>query len=209
MRRKEFTVEDQAQIDAFLAEMTYGYLATYGEDGWPHLKALNFVHVNDAIYFHGSKIGEKMKDLKADNRVTFGVSKELSLIPSYFSDPKLACPATAFFQSITIRGRATIVEDVQEKANVFTAFMQKLQPEGGYDPIDPTDEEYLKNLNGVALVKVTIEDLSAKFKVGQNLSEPRFEKLVHNLEERGTELDQETIELMKKYCPHHAQKGAE
>lgn len=206
MRRKEFTVSEQAEINDFLSEMTFGYLATVGEDGWPHIKALNFVHLDDALYFHGSKIGEKIRDLGHNNRVTFAVAKEFSLIPSYFSDEKLACPATAFFKSVTIKGTATFVEDAREKARVFTAFMQKLQPEGGYDPIDATDSDYAKNLLGVSLVKITIEDLTAKFKFGQNLNENRFENLVGKLGERGRELDQETIEMMKKYCPHHAQK---
>lgn len=203
MRRKEFTIAEQAEIDAFLQEMTFGFLATVGEDGWPHMKALNFVCVDGALYFHGSKIGEKMEDLKSDNRVTFSVAKEYSLIPSYFSDPKLACPATAFFKSVTMRGRAVLVEDLVEKAKAFTAFMEKLQPEGGYEPIDPEDQEYANNLGGVALVKVEIEDLSAKFKFGQNLTENRMEKLVSQLDARGTELDRETIAMMEKYCPHH------
>ena len=203
MRRKEFTIAEQAEMDAFLQEMTFGFMATVGEDGWPHIKALNFVCVDGALYFHGSKIGEKIEDLKADNRVTFSVAKEYSIIPSYFSDPKLACPATAFFKSVTMRGRAVIVEDLGEKARAFTAFMEKLQPEGGYEPIDPEDQEYANNLFGVALVKVEVEEWSAKFKFGQNLPEAKFGKLVSSLEGRGTELDQETIAMMEKYCPHH------
>ncbi|HEU4965495.1 MAG TPA: pyridoxamine 5'-phosphate oxidase family protein [Bacilli bacterium] len=208
LRRKEFTVTEQAEINAFLDEMTFGYLATVGEDGWPHIKALNFVHHEDAVYIHGSRLGEKISDFKRDNRVTFAVAREFSLIPSYFSDEKLACPATTFFKSVSIRGTTSFVEDLDEKARAFTLFMQKLQPEGGYDPIDPSDKEYRKNLNGVSLIKISIEDLTAKFKFGQNLTENSKEDLINRLEERGTELDQETVEMMKKFCPHHAKQSS-
>lgn len=204
MRRKEFAVEDLTELEAFLAEMNFGFLATVGEDGWPHVKPVNFVYLDEVIYFHGSKMGEKMDDMKNDHRVTFSVAKEFSLIPSYISDPKLACPATTFFKSVTVRGRVDVVNDLAEKARVFSAFMEKLQPEGGYDPIDPEDQEYAANLKGVALIKVVIEDISAKFKFGQNLTKARFEKVVAGLEQRGTSLDQETIALMQKFCPHHS-----
>ncbi|MBL0387346.1 pyridoxamine 5'-phosphate oxidase family protein [Tumebacillus sp. ITR2] len=203
MRRKEFTISEQAEIQEFLQEVSYGHLGLIGEDGWPHIVALNFVYHEGHFYFHGSKIGEKIRLLNSDPRVTFNVTKEYSIIPSYFSDPTLACPATAFFKSVLARGHAVIVEDLEEKARAFTAFMQKLQPEGGYDPIDPANDEYRKNLNGVALIRLDVEDLTAKFKFGQNLTEPRRESLIDKLNDRNQNLDAQTIELMKKYCPAH------
>jgi nitroimidazol reductase NimA-like FMN-containing flavoprotein (pyridoxamine 5'-phosphate oxidase superfamily) len=208
MRRKEFAVEEAREIEEFLAEMTFGYLATVGEDGWPHIKALNFVYVDGAVYFHGSKAGEKMKDIQADNRVTFSVAKEYALIPSYLSHPKLACPATQFFKSVTVRGTAHLVEDLEEKARVFAAFMQKLQPEGGYAPFDPADAEYASNLRATALVKIEVEDLQAKFKFGQNLSKERREQVIAGLERLGREMDEETVAMMLRFCPHHQEGQA-
>ncbi|KEO85181.1 pyridoxamine 5'-phosphate oxidase family protein [Tumebacillus flagellatus] len=203
MRRKEFSIQEQQEIREFLQEVSYGHLAMTGEDGWPHIVALNFVYHEGHFYFHGSKIGEKIRLLNSDTRVTFNATKEYSIIPSYFSDPTLACPATAFFKSVLARGHAVIVDDLDEKASAFTAFMQKLQPEGGYDPIDPANDEYRKNLLGVALIRLDVEDLTAKFKFGQNLTENRRESLIGKLNDRNEPLDAETIELMKKYCPAH------
>jgi uncharacterized protein len=203
MRRKEFTINEAQEIDEFLAEATYGFLGTIGTDGWPHVIPLNFVWHEGCLYFHGSKIGQKITDLKASERVTFSVAKEYALIPSYFVDPKLACPATAFFKSVMIRGRAEIVTEATEKAPVFTAFMAKLQPEGGYDPIDAADPEYLKNLNGVAVVKIVPEEVSAKFKFGQNLKDAGRDKIEQGLQTRSGEMDAETLDMMKKYCPAH------
>jgi uncharacterized protein len=203
MRRKEFSIDDEQEIIQFLSEMSFGCLGTIGEDGWPHVIPLNFVYHKGNIYFHGSKIGQKIRDLEQNNRVTFTVAKEYAIIPSYLSDPKLACPATSFFKSVMIRGYASFVNDLEEKADIFGAFMKKLQPEGGYAPIDPQDEAYAKNLAGVALVRLSVEEISAKFKFGQNLQPHRFEKVVDGLQERGERSDMETIELMHKYCPHH------
>ncbi|MVP00832.1 pyridoxamine 5'-phosphate oxidase family protein [Paenibacillus lutrae] len=203
MRRKEFAMEEWHEIESFLSEMTFGVLGTVGEDGYPNLKPLNFVYTDGALYAHGSKIGEKIADMKRDSLVSFSVAKEYALIPSYFTDPVYACPASAFFKSVIIKGRATLVEDLEEKARSFVSFMHKLQPEGGYDPVTLDDPGYVKQIKGVAVIRIDPDDISAKFKFGQNMKGAKREGVISGLEKRGLELDEEALRLMKAYCPHH------
>lgn len=203
MRRKEFEVMDAEETKHFLEEVSYGVLGTVGEDGWPELTPLNFVYHEGFVYFHGSKIGQKMSNIKRLDRVTFSVAKEYAIIPSYFLDPKLACPATAYFKSVLIKGTAEIVESAAEKAAALQAFMNKLQPEGGFEAIDPADSDYASQLKATGVVRITIHEMSSKYKFGQNLKEPRFTQVTDGLAQRGDALDAETIALMKAYCPHH------
>lgn len=204
MRRNEFDVIDPTEIEPFLQEMSFGFLGMSGsEEGWPLIIPINFVYYQGSIYIHGSKIGEKMSKMKRNSKVTFSVAKEYAIIPSYFSDPVFACPATSYFKSVFIRGYASILEDVTEKAEALTAFMGKLQPEGGFKPIDAADTQYIPRISGVAVIKITIDTLRAKFKFGQNLKEKTLDKVLNGLEHRGLELDRDTAELMRKYCPHH------
>lgn len=207
MRRKEFGQIDEEEIERFLAEMSFGCLGTIDEGGWPHITPLNFVYTGGRIYFHGSKIGEKMKDIKRRDRVTFAVAQEYAIIPSYFTDPKLACPATAFFKSVHFRGVASIVDDPDEKASALTAFMRKLQPEGGYAPITPDDPDYAPQIKGVAIVRIDVHERTAKFKFGQNWKDEQRELVAGQLEERNRGLDAETAALMRQYCPHHREHG--
>ncbi|WNQ12820.1 pyridoxamine 5'-phosphate oxidase family protein [Paenibacillus aurantius] len=203
MRRNEFAVNELQEIEDFLGEMTFGFLAMEGRDGWPAVTPLNYVYTEEKLYFHGSRAGSKMDDLKASGRCTFQVAKEYALIPSYFSDSRLACPATSYFKSVQLRGTAAPVEDLEEKARALSAFMVKLQPEGGYDPISTDDKNYRAALKGVAVVRLEVEEISAKFKFGQNLKEPAREQVAGALENRGLALDPETAALMRKYCPAH------
>jgi len=202
MRRHEFSVQEEQVIIQFLSEMSFGFLGTVDENGSPRVTPLNFVYDQGCFYFHGSRVGEKMNHMRSNDQVSFTVADEYAVIPSYFSDPSIACPATAYFKSVTVSGSAMLVDDLEEKGRVFTLFMRKLQPEGGYDPIDPADPRYTSRLRGVSVVKINTIHLSAKFKFGQNLSETEINKVVAGLESRGRERDQETIEHMKKYCPH-------
>ncbi|MEQ7052395.1 pyridoxamine 5'-phosphate oxidase family protein [Paenibacillus alvei] len=203
MRRKEFEVMDTVETEQFMQEMSFGILGTINEDGWPELTPLNFVYHNGFIYFHGSVSGRKMKNIKADQRVTFSVAKEYAIIPSYFTEAKLACPATAFFKSVLIKGHAEKVSDLTEKAEALTAFMQKLQPEGGYAPIDPEDPDYTGQIKSTSVVRINVHELSAKYKFGQNMKEEKFEIVSNGLLNRNEGLDKETIAMMEALCPHH------
>ena len=203
MRRAEFSIQEHAEIDEFLTEMSFGFLATAGEDGFPHITPLNYAYVNGHLYFHGSYRGEKMKEIAACKNVSFAVAKEFSIIPSYYSNTIQACPATAFFKSVHIRGEAEPVKSLHEKAEALTALMHKLQPEGGYAPITPDDPAYLSELKAVSVVRITIHELTAKFKFGQNWEDEKRVGVIDKLCERNRPDDQATAELMRKYCPVH------
>ncbi|WP_308635588.1 pyridoxamine 5'-phosphate oxidase family protein [Paenibacillus silvisoli] len=208
MRRREFEmndVENREEIESFLQEMSFGFLGTVTPDGEPGMTPLNFVYTGGSVYFHGSRIGEKMTQLKANERVTFMAAKEYAIIPSYFTDPLMACPATAFFKSVRIAGRATVVDDPHEKAAALEALMRKLQPEGGYKTIDADDPDYVPRLKGVAVVRIDADRITGKFKFGQNAKPDMIAAITDGLANRGLPQDAETIELMKQYCPHHKQ----
>lgn len=204
MRRGEFSIQEQAEIDEFLSGMSFGFLATTGEDGFPHVTPLNYAYANGHLYFHGSYRGEKMKEIAAVKNVSFAVAKEFAIIPSYYSDPAMACPATAFFKSVHIRGEAELVKSLHEKAEALTALMRKLQPEGGYALISPDDPAYLPELKAVSVVRITIREMTAKFKFGQNWEERKRADVMAKLCERNRPDDEETAKMMRKYCPAHS-----
>ena len=201
MRRGEFEVTDQEEILRFLEEESFGFLSAARPDGRPGITPLNFVYTAGAVYFHGSRIGDKMDSIRLNPHVAFAVAREYAIIPSYFTDPNMACPATSWFKSVVITGRIEVVEDAGEKAAALGALMRKLQPEGGYDPIRPDDPRYAPRLKGVAVLKLVPESVTAKFKFGQNLADAQRADIAARLRERGLKLDRETAELMERYGP--------
>jgi len=203
MRRKEFEILDKPELHTFLDEMTFGFLGTVDADGYPSVTPVNYIFANDCIYFHGSRIGDKMKQLGQNARVSFAIAREYAVIPSYFTDPVFACPATSYFKSVRFDGHAVVVTDLEEKAMVLETLMQKLQPEGGYKTIDAEDQDYISRIKGVAVVRIDAERVSGKFKFGQNLKDAPRTAIEQGLAERGRPDDEETIELMRKYCPAH------
>ncbi|HMZ64417.1 MAG TPA: pyridoxamine 5'-phosphate oxidase family protein, partial [Leptospiraceae bacterium] len=120
MRRSEFNMKEKEEIDSFLLKMSYGFLATHSSDEFPNLIPINYVWFRDKFYFHGARTGRKMTEMKANEKVSFAIADEYSIIPSYFTDPKFACPATSFFKSVIAYGVLEIIEDLDEKVLALT-----------------------------------------------------------------------------------------
>ena len=196
--KKIFELTNPELIAETLNSAEYGVLALCGNK--PYAVPVNFVYLDKAIYFHGSPKGKKMGIIKQNSCVSFNVTTDATIIPSYFSSKEnMACPASAFYKSITLDGNAEIVDDRNKVVNVFATMMNKLQPEGRYQSFDSS--EYDKQFSALSVVKIRVNSISAKFKFGQNLNNERFEMIVRNLEERGTRLDILTAEAMKKLYP--------
>jgi len=195
--KKIFEITDPTMIHTILDQAKYGTLAV--SDGvTPYAVPVNFVRIGEEIYFHGALSNHKMKALRANPQVSFSVVESYAVIASFFSSTEgSACPATHFFKSVSINGTASLVESREEKATMFTALMQKLQPEGGYKPF--AEESYDKVLKATAVVKITPESTRAKFKFGQHLDAQRFAMIVEHLEQRGTAKDMETVALMQTF----------
>lgn len=195
--KKIYTIEDPEIINTMLNDAEYGTLALC-DDNKPYSLPINFVQINDEIYFHGAKKGKKIDFIKNNSNVSFSVVEAMSLLPSYFStDKNDACPATQLFKSIIIDGNIYIVEDYDEKANALQALMEKLQKEGKYTPL--TDKIYEKAINATGLFKLVPNKITCKFKLGQNFTKERYERVSEHLLKRSTQKDLETLKLIEQY----------
>jgi nitroimidazol reductase NimA-like FMN-containing flavoprotein (pyridoxamine 5'-phosphate oxidase superfamily) len=199
MRRADYEMTDRDEMERLLATADHGYMGVVTPDGWPAVVPLNFVYADGHVYFHGASEGEKMASLARESRVTFTVAEGFSIVPSYFRDPRLACPATQYYKCVMIRGRARAVDDEAEKARALQAMMEKLQPEGGHEPIAVGSALYRKSLRTTAVVAIEVERMTGKFKFGQNLPTSVRERVAGRLDERGCPVDHATADAMRRY----------
>jgi len=191
-----FEVKERALIEEILDRASYGTLALC--DGkTPYSVPINFVRIGEELLFHGAKRGRKMQMLERNPFASFSVVESYAIIPSYFSSKEgLACPATHFFKSVVAEGSVRFVTDREEKAHALEQLMRKLQPEGKYHPLD--DDAYTKAIDATAIFALKMEEVRAKFKLGQHLTRERFEMILEHLQKRGNAGDLATIEMMKR-----------
>lgn len=195
--KKIATITDNKIIQGILDEAEYGTLALCSNNK-PYSLPINFVQVNDEIYFHGAKKGKKIDMIKQNSYASFSVVEDYSLLPSYFStDDGSACPSTHLFKSVIIDGVIKFVDDYDEKADALQGLMVKLQQEGGFKHL--SDDMYRKAINATELYKLIPSDKKAKFKFGQNFNQERYEKVVTHLKQRGTQKDLDTLNLINEF----------
>src|SRR5262249_3771841 len=80
---------------------------------------------------------------------------------------------------------------------VLQALMEKLQPEGRHVPIAPDHPLYARALDGVLCLRVPMERVDGKAKLGQNRSPAERAKILELLWRRGDANDLRAIDLVR------------
>ena len=200
MRRFELECNEPELLAEVAAGCEVGYLALTTPDG-PRAVALNFAVAEGAVWYHGAMDGEKFEVVAGGARAGFTMVLPHSLIPSYWSAPDHACPATHFFKSVEVRGTCAPVEDPADKAVGLQALMEKYQPEGGFTPISADLPMYRGSLKGVGVFRLDIENWSGKLKFGGNEPEKLRRIWIEKLRERGAPVDLLTANEIEKTLP--------
>ena len=185
-------IKSKEKVIEFLSSQQTGRIASIDDNGFPQIIPMNFVFINDAVYMHSHIRGEKLDNIKRNQKVGFEVDKSLEFLPSYFSDPADASLADTLYISVIIKGNAGIVSDKEEKTNALNGLMEKYQPEGGYEPIR-SDMDVLKE---VEVIKIVPESLRGKYKIGQNMDMKSRIDLAKKIFERNTPTAKETLDIM-------------
>ena len=185
-------IKSKEKIIEFLSSQQTGRISSIDEDGYPQIIPMNFVFISDAIYMHSHVRGEKLDNIKRNQKVGFEVDKNLEFLPSYFSDPTDASLADTLYISVVIKGNASIVSNKEEKTIALNGLMKKYQPEGGYEPIKPN----MDVLKGVEVIKIVPESLRGKYKIGQNMDMKSRIDLARQILERNSHTAKETLDVM-------------
>ena len=185
-------IKSKEKIIEFLSSQQTGRISSIDEDGYPQIIPMNFVFINDTIYLHSHTKGEKLDNIRRNQKVGFEVDKSLEFLPSYFSDPTDASLADTLYISVVIKGKGSIVSDRKEKTTALNGLMIKYQPEGRYEPIKPE----MDVLDEVAVIKIVPESLRGKYKIGQNMDMKSRIDLAKQILERNSPTAKETLDIM-------------
>ena len=185
-------IKSKEKIIEFLSSQQTGRISSIDENGYPQIIPMNFVYISDVIYLHSHVRGEKLDNIRRNQKVGFEVDKNLEFLPSYFSDPTDASLADTLYISVVIKGNASIVSDKEEKTTALNVLMKKYQPEGGYEPIKPE----MDVLDEVVVIKIVPKSLRGKYKIGQNMDMKSRIDLAKQILERNTPTAKETLDVM-------------
>jgi hypothetical protein len=156
MRRPEKEIKDESVIQALLDQSPVGRAATINRRGYPVIKPVNYLYWDKRIYFHSSKKGEKINDIRRGSPVCFEIDQPIS----YVAAQGHACKADYYFRSLILKGRASEIKNRKRKTEILERLMAKYQPEGGYEtmPSEIVDK--------TAVVEILVEEITGKEALG-------------------------------------------
>ena len=189
---KKLEIKSKKKVIEFLSSQQTGRISSIDENGFPQIIPMNFVFINDAVYMHSHIRGEKLDNIRRNQKVGFEVDKSLEFLPSYFSDPTDASLADTLYISVVMKGNASIVLDKEEKTIVLNGLMEKYQPEGYYEPI----KSNMHVLDAVSVIKVIPQILHGKYKIGQHMNSNDRMDLAKKILEKNSPTAKTTLEIM-------------
>lgn len=113
MRKKQRELSNEEAIE-ILNYADYGFISINGEE-YPYGVPINFVYLNDKIYFHGATGGYKLDMIKRNNKICFTAVTKHDILPDKFSTD---------YRSVIVFGDAYEVFD-EEKISVLMALIEK------------------------------------------------------------------------------------
>lgn len=191
-------MEDAAARE-LLARAQAQTLSATTDEGRPLLRKMHGAMLDGALYFHGSRAGQK-SELEGRWAVV-ATDEVVARIPSYFRDPERACPATTLYRSAQGEGPVTRVTDPDEKARALQALMEHLQPEGGHVPLDAAHPLYKNAIKGLMVLRLDLHKVVGRSKLGQRKTPVQLEAMIDGLWRRGAPGDLEAIEAILEANP--------
>lgn len=160
---------DRDTVDAILDEALVCHMA-FAVDGRPWVVPTTFVRLGDHLYFHGATGNLALRTLAAgvETCVTVTLLDGLVLARSAFHH-------SMNYRSVMLFGRAEPVTDDEEKTTALLAIVDHMVPGRSAATRHPSAEE----LRATRVVRLAIDEGSAKVRTGGPVEEPADLKLPH------------------------------
>jgi nitroimidazol reductase NimA-like FMN-containing flavoprotein (pyridoxamine 5'-phosphate oxidase superfamily) len=134
----------------------------FAVDGHPVVIPTGYARVDDKLYIHGSQASRMLRTLAGglDACVTVTLLDGLVLARSAFHH-------SMNYRSVVVFGRATLVDDPQEKMSALVALSEHIIRGRWNDVREPTESE----MKATTVLSLTLEEASAKIRTGPPLDD--------------------------------------
>ena len=141
-------ITDRDTIEAIIHSAPVCRIAL-SDDGQPYVVPVSFGYADNALYFHSAPRGRKLDILRKNPAVCCEFDVDTEIVPAADS-----CAWSVRYRSVIAFGRATVVEDGEEKKHALDVIVAHY---GG------TPQAYPEaTLRRTAVVKVAIQRMTGK-----------------------------------------------
>ena len=153
IRRQDRILDDTRAIE-LLQSAEYGFLSLGKNlNGYAYGVPMSFAYneTDDALYFHCALEGQKLDNLKQNNKVSFCVVGNTKPVSEKFS---------TLYESVMVFGIAEIIQTEEDKRFALRKLLEKYSP----NHLEMGEKYINSSLNRTLTFKLNIEHLSAKAK---------------------------------------------
>jgi nitroimidazol reductase NimA-like FMN-containing flavoprotein (pyridoxamine 5'-phosphate oxidase superfamily) len=155
-RTPKRAVYDRAEIDAILDEALVCHLG-FVLDEQPYVIPMLHARVGDVVYVHGSTASRLVRTLASGAPCSLTVTLLDGIVLA-----RSAFHHSANYRSVTVLGRASLVESDEERLAALEAFSEHLVP-GRWDQVRPPSRQELK---ATQVLAIALDESSAKVRSG-------------------------------------------
>ena len=150
MRRIDKQITDDSIIESIIQKALVCRIAL--SDGLiPYIVPLCFGYQNKELYFHSTKTGKKIEIIKRNPNVCFEFDVNTGIVKA--DNP---CKWSLKYQSVVGYGKASFVENKDEKITAFNIIMRQYSDSNRQYNISE------KELEKTTIIKIKIENMAGK-----------------------------------------------
>ena len=147
---------DRAAIDPILDEALIGHVG-FSADSYVTVIPTAIWRVEDRLFIHGSSASRMIRGLSAGAEACITVTLMDGLVMA-----RSGFHHSMNYRSVVVFGKATVIEEAEEKEKILFAFMEKIAP-GRWDEVRPPNQ---KELRATAVLGFDLTEASAKIRTG-------------------------------------------
>jgi uncharacterized protein len=204
-RHPERGAHEREPINQILDE---GFVCHVGfvSDGQPYVIPTGYARVGDELYIHGSAASRMLRHLEKGIEMCVTVTLLDGLVMA-----RAAFSHSMNYRSVVVLGKATLVEDVEEKMAALQAITEHIVPGRWAETRWPTPQE----LKATSVLKLPLAEASAKIRTGgpkdkeEDLTFPVWAGVLPFSLVPGNPVEHETsaVHDVPEYVAHYSRKA--
>lgn len=159
----------------------------------PLLVPTHFTVAGDELLLHLARPNPVWPHLEAASEVRLALVGAYAYIPTYWRAgvgvPEEHGVPTSYYTAVQFLCRPTVVDDPEGKVEILAAQLADFQPEGRHADLAVDSPPYGRMLSGIRGIRLAVQCVDAKFKYDDAKPVEHRERVIDNLEQRGSGLD--------------------
>lgn len=173
----------------------FGVLAVNNADPQqaPIMVPTHFTVAGEELLLHLARPNPVWPHLERAGQVRLAVTGDYAYIPTYWrgkaGGPDEDGVPTSYYASVQFVCQPTLVDDPQGKADILTAQLADMQPEGRHASVKTDQAPYGRMLPGIRGLRLAVLHVDAKFKYDDHNPVDHRQRVAERLQQRDRGLD--------------------